>query len=380
LTPLWHRKYCLPALDTYESGFDAAYLGVMQRVTKRTGRVAILCNLRRTGDPREAEFDTPESIAAMADCLAADYDVTVIEADRRMPRWIEALSHSPPDLVLNLAEGWSGAAREALYAAVLEHLGISYIGNDPTTLLITHNKALTNQIAESVGVHVPPWAICADAECQAAAALPLPVIVKPNSAGSSIGIGPKSVVTSVDGLACQISSVLSTQHDLALVQQYISNPLDVSMSYVEGLGEEIFGPMVYAHGDDAPFTWEAKQREYSQSILRGDWNFSADTILELHRTTRALVQALDMRGYGRADFRVASDGTPWFLEMNGQVEIRPSRSDFVQPIAAAGYSFAGLLKHLVSYALATGPRLPAQAGLRGSAATARPSLGSINVD
>ena len=83
---------------------------------------------------REEEFDSPETIEALAAALAIAGPRSGA-AGRRRALLRRLLAGAAPDLVFNFAEGRGiGRSREARIPAVLEMLGIPYTGSDPLTL------------------------------------------------------------------------------------------------------------------------------------------------------------------------------------------------------------------------------------------------------
>ena len=78
-----------------------------------------------------AEWDSPETIAAVESALAALGKVVRLEATEDFP---EQLRRVRPDIVFNIAEGIGGANRESHVPAICEFFGVPYSGSDPFTL------------------------------------------------------------------------------------------------------------------------------------------------------------------------------------------------------------------------------------------------------
>src|SRR5262249_58564397 len=91
-------------------------------------------------DDAEAEYDSPDTIAAISDAIASfGHAVVHLEATPDLPR---LLAEADVDLVFNIAEGLVGRNREAQVPALCELLGIPYTGSDSATLAIARAKAL----------------------------------------------------------------------------------------------------------------------------------------------------------------------------------------------------------------------------------------------
>jgi D-alanine-D-alanine ligase len=92
----------------------------------------------------EAEWDEPETIAAVADALRERHEVILIDAADKP---YEALREAKPDIVFNIAEGSFGPCREGHIPSILEFLKIPYTASDPLTLNICLDKARARSTA-----------------------------------------------------------------------------------------------------------------------------------------------------------------------------------------------------------------------------------------
>src|SRR5260221_6790290 len=88
----------------------------------------------------EEEFDSPETIAALAAAVESLGHEVILLGDGE-PMLRKLLDGPRPELVLNIAEGRGASrTREARVPAVLELLGIGYTRSDPLTLAVTLDK------------------------------------------------------------------------------------------------------------------------------------------------------------------------------------------------------------------------------------------------
>ncbi len=94
-------------------------------------KIAFTHNLRLSDTEEEAEFDTPETIEAVATALACDgNEVQKIEVSGPASHLAARLEAFSPDLIFNTAEGKRGRSREAFYPALFEELGITVVDAD----------------------------------------------------------------------------------------------------------------------------------------------------------------------------------------------------------------------------------------------------------
>src|SRR5579871_3126581 len=106
-------------------------------------RIALTHNLRISNSEEEAEFDTRETIDAIAGALErAGHRVEPFDVTGPASRLVTRLEAFAPDIAFNLAEGHRGRTRRAFYPALFEELGIPSTGSDAYTLCVTLDKAL----------------------------------------------------------------------------------------------------------------------------------------------------------------------------------------------------------------------------------------------
>ena len=106
-----------------------------------------------------AEWDSADTIDAVASALSALGDVIRIEATEELPA---RLRSERPDIVFNIAEGLNGTNREAHVPAICEFFGIPYSGSDPYTLSLCLHKARTKDMLSVHGIANAPYVVIDD--------------------------------------------------------------------------------------------------------------------------------------------------------------------------------------------------------------------------
>src|SRR6516225_10090894 len=155
-------------------------------------RIAFSHNLRLTDSEDEAEFDSAETVAAIAEALrAGGHEVETIEVTGPASRLAARIESYGPDLIFNTAEGRRGRAREAFYPALFEELGFPYTGSDAYVLTVTLDKHLTKRVLADHGVDTPRARLVTARELpllekvEGSLGVGVPAMVKPNYEGSS---------------------------------------------------------------------------------------------------------------------------------------------------------------------------------------------------
>src|SRR6516225_1700441 len=179
-------------------------------------RIALTHNLRVSDSEEEAEFDSPETIAAIVRALAgAGHRVEPIDVTGPASLLVTRLEAFAPDIVFNLAEGHRGKTRRAFYPALFEELGLPSTGSDAYTLCVTLDKALTKKQLAGWGIPSPRGRFVTRATLSSGGLdeLPFPVIVKPNFEGSSKGITQASIASEPVALGRMLDEVLARYPD-----------------------------------------------------------------------------------------------------------------------------------------------------------------------
>lgn len=330
-------------------------------------RIAFTHNCRRADSEDDAEFDSPETVAAICAGLAqSDHDVVAVEVTDLAPMAVaERLRAIAPDVVFNTVEGRHGRMREAFYPALFEMLGYPYTGSDAYTMTITLDKWLTKLIVSAHGVRTPRaqmlTAELADSSStwRAFADFRWPVIVKPNFEGSSKGVSDHSVARDAAELRAIARQGLERFPAGVLVEEYIDGD-DLTVPILQSVGGPercgVLSAVSYYVEPSARsrynlYDYRLKNRESDRVRACCPADISAALMDQLQRDTRTAVRALGIRDLGRADFRLSKDGCLYFLEMNALPSLEAGSSLF-EAAAREGLSYAQTLARIVEHTAA----------------------------
>lgn len=305
-------------------------------------KVIVLYNLNHHEYEYETEFDSEITIDAIRNALSKKYEVELVEVKRDFS-WIDYLIKSKPDLVFNVCEGYKGPARESVYAAILEQLGILYTGPDSTNLLMCHNKLMVKKLMSGL-VNVPKgFVVRTIGDLNKLPELKYPVIVKLNSEGSSIGLSEKSIVYLLEDLSKRVEFLYKNYESNILIEEYIEGT-DISMIYIEGIGP--LGPCL-VQCNSMFYDYEMKTTKDDTveiEVMSGNYQ-------ELYDIVKIIVHRLDIKGYAKIDFRVNESGY-YLIEVNGQVSFHPT-GEFITCAKTKGYSLEEVILHIADSMLKT---------------------------
>ena len=177
--------------------------------------------------------------------------------------------------------------------------------------------------------------------------MPLPLVVKPRSLGSSVGV---SIVRSFSELISAVEKVFE-KSDATLIEEYIQGK-EATCGVIDGFrGSEFYTlpPIeIIPPADRKFFDYEAKYGGASSEICPG--NFSGGEKEELSRLASYVHRTLGLRHYSRSDFIVHPRRGIYFLEVNTLPGLT-SESLVPKALLAVGASGEQFLDHILSLVL-----------------------------
>jgi D-alanine-D-alanine ligase len=298
-----------------------------------------------------AEFDSVETIDAIAGVLASlgheiDRIGHVLDLTARLARgdrW---------DLVFNMAEGVSGAGREAQVPALLEAFDIPYTFSDPLTLSLALHKGMAKRVVRDAGIPTPPFAVVEAVSDLDALELTFPLFAKPVAEGSSKGISSASIVHSPAALTSICRTLMEKYRQPVLVEQFL--PGREFTVGVIGTGREsaALGVMEVHLGE------LAEAGVYSR-LNKSDWERRVSYSLTEPSIARDAIdvalaawRALGCRDAGRVDVRCDACGMVNFLEVNPLAGLAPGVSDLVLLCGLHGIAYRELIAMILARASA----------------------------
>ena len=309
------------------------------------------------GTDAEEEFDSPETIAALADAVRSLGHEADLLGDGG-PLLRRLLDGPRPDLVLNIAEGLGiSRTRESRVPAVLEMLGIPYTGSDPLTLAATLDKECAKRLVDHAGIPTPGWALVEEGDLAAAeprlAKLGWPLIVKPNYEGSSKGVLRSGVVRNRVELQAAVERLGAAYRQPILIEEFIEGE-ELTVGVVGNRPPEVIAIMRILPKRPAggPFIYgiEVKRHWEEHLVYESPAQISEADAETVRRATLDAWRALNCRDVARFDFRLRR-GVPYFLEVNPLPGISPFSGDIVFLARGVGISHEQLVGRILEAAI-----------------------------
>jgi D-alanine-D-alanine ligase len=320
-------------------------------------RIAFAHNLQTVSSEEQAEFDTAETVAAISHALTSlGHEVLPLDVGQPVVDVVTQLLRWQPDLVFNTAEGHSGRSREAFWPHLFEQLGIPCTGSDAYVCTTTLDKHLTKRIVEEAGVPVAVGALLIDVDDQLPTGLTYPAFVKPNFEGSSKGITSASIVADEQALRAQVGRLLARYPSGVLVEPYLPGR-DVVVPYVEGVGDNgVLEAAGYAfggkHADAAIYDYDMKNGDDADVSVVAPAPIPEALRAELQTLSDRAFRRLGVRDLARIDWRIDTEGRPWFLEINALPSLQPGAGIYASAALAGLATPADVLERVLASACA----------------------------
>lgn len=247
---------------------------------------------------REVSLESGENVAkALASLGKYDVIPVILDSDD-----LSALPEGVDAAYIALHGGWgeNGGVQTAL-----NRLKIPYTGPGAMSSRIAMDKVKTKMVLEMKGVPTPAWSLAGPGT--AASPLALPVVVKPPSDGSSVGI---SKVSKPEQWSGALAAALKAQGGKGevLVEEFIPGR-EMTVGVIDG--EAL--PVVEIVAKDG---WYGFDEKYRSDETRYPFLEDGELAERLKKTAIDAYNALGCRGVTRIDFRVSPVGRIYVLELN----------------------------------------------------------------
>jgi D-alanine-D-alanine ligase len=317
-------------------------------------------------DDEFAEWDTADTIDAVAAALAPLGDVLRLEANADFP---QRLRDERPDIVFNIAEGLHGVNREAHVPAICEFFGIPYSGSDPFTLSLCLDKIRTKEVLAYHGVPTAPFAVVRErrepgigttsGSLDSRFPIPgtrFPVFVKPVHEGSSKGITEANYCRDYDELHAQVEFLLERYRQPVLIEEYLpgaeftcavlGNGADARVLPIVAMNfEALPNGALPIYGFEAKWIWD--RPEQPLEIFECPARIDEELRCAIEQVVLRTYHVLGCRDWSRIDVRLDAAGKPNVVEVNPLPGILPNPADnscLPKAARAAGMSYDELIQ------------------------------------
>lgn len=312
---------------------------------------------------KEADYDSPDTINGIAKALSAGgHNIIRIEADQKA--YLEFLNNRENiKIVFNIAEGLYGEAREAQIPSIFEMLKIPYTHSGPLCQSISLDKRMTKIVLSHFGIPTPKFQLITKRSERINPDLKFPLIVKPNSEGSSIGIFNENLVYDDLKLTERIEWLLHQFKEPVLIEEYIDgreftvSVLGNKPPHILPIVEQNFAifpeNMPHFASFEAKWLFEDELPDPHEAYFCPA-EISKNLKEKIEEISLQVFKILDCKDVVRIDFRVDKNENVFFIELNTLPGMDPDPQHISYlPIAArtAGFTYEGMVNTILNEAI-----------------------------
>ena len=298
------------------------------------------------GRSSEREISLKTGAAVHQALIRRGYDAVAIDVTDRLAQDLATHHIALAFLSLHGPGGEDGTIQ-----GFLETLGIPYTGSGVRASAVGMHKVVTKTLLEAHGIPVPPGTVIQRGDRLSLAKvlktthLSLPIVVKPASQGSTIGV-------TIVRRPSQWKDALALAHRYdpeAMVEGYIAGHEATVSILRKADGEATVLPAVEIIAPGGFYDFSAKYQKGKTQYL-----CPAPLPPKVLRTISELAQqtyiALGCEGAARVDFRITPRGKPYVLEIN-TVPGMTETSLLPMAAAQAGIDYDSLVERILQSAL-----------------------------
>ncbi|SOC52369.1 D-alanine-D-alanine ligase [Blastococcus aggregatus] len=299
----------------------------------------------------EREVSLSSGTQVVEELTRVGLDAELRDADADL---LPGLAASPADAVfiaLHGATGEDGALR-----AVLDLAGVPYVGSPAAACRLAWDKPAAKSVVRSAGITTPDWVALPHSTFRELGAgtvldlmvarLGLPLMVKPASGGSALGV---QRINRVEDLPAAMVSCFA-YGDTVMVERYVEG-VEVALAVID-LGD---GPQALPAVEITP---ESGVFDYTARYTPGLTEYHAparipdDVAAKAAAVAVRVHETLGLADLSRTDAIITPDGEVHFLEVNVSPGLTET-SMFPMAIEAAGYELGDVIARLLAARAAT---------------------------
>lgn len=316
-------------------------MGRGKRVTDK--RIGVLMG----GRSSEREVSLRTGQAVYQSLLRGGYDAVAVDVTARLPQDLNDHAVTVAFLSLHGPGGEDGSIQ-----GFLETIGMPYTGSGIQASAVGMHKVVTKTVLAAHAIPVPPGTVVQRGQAPSlakvlkAAKLTLPVVVKPASQGSTIGVTIVRRPSQWKGAVA-----LAHRYDPdAMVEAFIPGH-EVTVGILGSPdGTLTVLPAVEIVAPDGFYDFSAKYQKGKTRYLCPA-PLPAKIIRQIGELARRTFQVLGCDGAARVDFRITPKGRPYVLEIN-TVPGMTETSLLPMAAAQAGIDYDQLVVRILQSALA----------------------------
>ncbi|AJM92318.1 MULTISPECIES: M20/M25/M40 family metallo-hydrolase [Nitrosopumilus] len=279
------------------------------------------------------------------------HTVKVIEGDIHLADELrefmpKVVAGDTPGMVFNMAYGIQGQNRYTHVPAMMEMLGIPYIGSGPAGHAIVQDKVMTKIVLQKNNIPTPGFWVFKTPE-DTFDDLVFPVIVKPKLESTSMGM---EVVDNWDDLRAAVKVQIEKFQQDILVEQFISGR-EFAVGLIGNNPNIEVLPIVEINLDNPDQIQTITDKKKKGGVDKTcPANLSKEKTEEMKQMCINAFTSLGLNDYSRVDFRMDKDENLYILELNSMASLGVGGSLYYAA-KTAGYTYESMINKILDVAV-----------------------------
>lgn len=319
-------------------------------------KVAVIYNSDHTAvinkfGMQNKESYNPKTVEDVAKALEKyGHHVRILDGNMHIVERLSAfmpsnISKNRPGIVFNMAYGIQGQSRYTHIPAMLEMLGVPYVGSCPAGHALALDKVIAKVLFQRNNLPTPAYWVYSNPN-EIGEEVAFPAIVKPKMEAVSFGI---KVVYNLSELREAVDFVIKEFSQQALVEEFIPGREFAVGLIGNGKTLETFPVSeIDLQGDAyAIQTMEDKKNVNYAKLCPAP--IAKPLAVEMQELAKRAFHSLRLLDFARVDFRVDENNNIYILEVNSMASLSKTGS-YVTQAKANGYSFDVLVNRMLEAA------------------------------
>jgi D-alanine-D-alanine ligase len=256
-----------------------------------------------------------------------------------------------PDLVLNLVDTVKGQDKlQPAIPGALELSDIQYTGAGMRGLVVGNNRHMFKQLLIAHDIPTPAYKFIRDLRTKVPENLGVPLIVKLNESGGSVGIDNKAVKETVAAAQKKVEKMIETYKIPVIIEQFVDGPEITAVIYDDSRKKHIFlGQKVFKLKPDGKHDFTSLE-SYDDIKAYSYIEPSQAVMDKINPLVLRAFEALGYQDYAKFDIRLEDNtNIPYFVDCNPNTAFGPDMGlPMTEVLALHGVEFTSMLKSLLT--------------------------------
>ena len=330
-------------------------LAIDKDAIKKINLVAVTYScVEREWFPNDEAYEAEREVEHRAEEVIAELEKLGIPAkgytgDRYL---MTNLLVDKPDLVLNLVDTIRGKDYlQTSVPAALELVETPYTGAGMRGLVIGNDRNLFKELLDANDIPTPDFHLISRRSARINPNLSLPLIVKLNESGGSVGIDNNAVKETMEEAQEQVNQLIGEYKMPVIVEEFIDGAEITAVAFDDGQRIHIFlGKKKFRKKQDGKHYFTSLESYSDPHAYTYEKVKDKKLANKITGLAQRAFKILHNRDYAKFDVRVdEKSGEPYFTDCNPNTAFGPSLGlPFTEVLALHGVAFQTVLSSLIS--------------------------------